>query len=268
MPGPLDRISRIVPNKTGRTSSFDKSGGNDDWVTIPAGSTYVLADIKGSGKITHIWTTMLAEKDPHMRRNMVVRIYWDDQDHPAVEALIGDFFGQGWALNYNFSSLPLAATPRAGMSLVSYWPMPFGDGARIEIENQSEYDCDRFYYYVDFESGPVAEDEGRFHAWYNQELTTPEGGDGKENAWIDDSVDPKNTTDKNNYLFCEIEGEGHYVRVNFFVHSPSQPLPGKALRCCRRPPTPSESWPAARTARHASGCLPSPGRGGARRSIR
>lgn len=227
MSGPLDGVSLIRPARSRRFSSYDKSGGNDDWVSIPSGEKRVLADVSGSGRITHIWTTMLAERDPHMRRNIVIRMYWDGNDHPSVEAPIGDFFGQGWCLNYNFSSLPLAAAPRAGMSLVSYWPMPFVNGARIEVENQGPQDCDRFYFYVDYELGNTRADEGRFHAWYNQELTTPESGDGKENAWIDDSRDPKNRTDKNNYLFLETEGEGHFVGVNYFVHSPTPPWPGE-----------------------------------------
>lgn len=227
MSGPLQRISSITPASSRRFSSYDQSGGNDDWVQVPAGSTHVLADIEGSGRITHIWITMLAEKDPNIRRNMVLRMTWDGADFPSVEVPVGDFFGQGWCLNYNFVSLPLAAAPRAGMALVSYWPMPFAIGARIEVVNEGEEDCDRFYFYVDYELGPVGQDEGRFHAWYNQELTAPEAGDGKENAWIDDSPDPKNPSDSNNYVFCETEGEGHFVGVNFYVHSPSPPWPGE-----------------------------------------
>lgn len=227
MAGPLDNISKINTNTSHRFSSYDKTGGNDDWVSIPAGSKHTLARISGSGKITHIWITTLAEQDKLMRRNMVIRMFWDGQEHPSVEAPIGDFFGQGWALNYNFVSMPLAAAPRDGMAMVCYFPMPFGEGAKIEVENQSEFDCDRFYFYVDYEQGPVAQDEGRFHSWYNQELTQSESGDGKENAWIDDSSDPKDCSDANNYLFCDIAGEGHYVGVNFFVHSPSPPWPGE-----------------------------------------
>ena len=50
---------------------------------------------------------------------------------------VGDFFGQGWDESYPFSVLPLAAGPREGRAMVSYFPMPFASGARIEIENDS-----------------------------------------------------------------------------------------------------------------------------------
>src|SRR6185295_14633395 len=111
------------------------------------------------------------------------RMFWDGQDFPSVESPIGDFFGQGWAKNYNFASLPLAAAPRSGGALVCYFPMPFGNGARIEVENQSDVAVSAFYYYVDYEEhASIPKDEGRFHAHYRQELTGIEAADGRENA--------------------------------------------------------------------------------------
>jgi hypothetical protein len=170
-------------------SSYDQTGGNDDWKPIPPGGRLVLLDVEGAGVVTHIWCTINC-RDPHIRRKLVVRMFWDGQDHPSVEAPIGDFFGQGWCLNYNFVSLPLAAAPRSGGALVCYFPMPFGNGARIEVENQSDEPVLAFYYYVDYEQhASIPQDEGRFHAWYNQELTGIEAADGRENAWILD--DPK-----------------------------------------------------------------------------
>ncbi len=227
MPGPLDALSRIVPARSRRSSSYDRSGGNDDWMPLPAGGSLTLLDTAGPGRVTHIWCTLLAEHEPLVKRNLVLRAWWDGQAHPSVEAPVGDFFGQGWGLDYLFRSLPLAAAPRDGKALSCYFPMPFGSHARIELANDGPTDCDRVYFYVDYELGPVGEDEGRFHAWYNQELTVCESPDGKENAWIDDSPDPKNPSDRDNYLFCEAEGEGHFVGVNLYVHSPSPPWPGE-----------------------------------------
>jgi hypothetical protein len=227
MPGPLARISRIRPGRSQRSSSYDRTGGNDDWTTVPAGGTLTLLDVEGPGRVSHVWITFWSPRDSHVRRNLVLRAWWDGDEHPSVEAPIGDFFGQGWGLNYNFVSLPLAAAPRDGQSLVCYWPMPFATAARIEVENQSGEDCDRFYYSVDWEAGPVDSDEGRFHAWYNQELTGIEAADGQENAWITGDPDPKNAGDRDNYVFVDVEGEGHFAGVNYYVHSPSPPWPGE-----------------------------------------
>jgi hypothetical protein len=220
--GPLSQIHRLVDASTRRYSSFDPTGGNSDNVKLAPGETKTLAEIDGAGIVKHLWFT-ISSKDPLHKRNLVLRMFWDGQEHPSVESPIGDFFGQGWGMDYLFSSLPLAAGPRDGKALVCYFPMPFGDGARITIENQGAEPVDALYFYIDVErhaSMPV--DAGRFHAWYHQELTGPESEFGdRENEWGALGPTPKNRTDRHNYLFCECEGQGHFVGANYYVNCPS-----------------------------------------------
>ncbi len=219
MRGPLRGLPQLRQARTKRVSSYDRTGGNADRIAIAAGETAVLAQIPGAGVITHIWLT-IACKDPLHRRNIVLRMYWDGQAHPSVESPIGDFFGQGWGESYNFAALPLAAAPVAGRALNCYFPMPFGDGARITVENQSDLPVDAFYYYVDYEEHDrIDDDTGRFHAWWNRELTDPAGGG--ENEWGSLGPTPENRSDRDNHLFFEAEGRGHYVGVNYYVHCPS-----------------------------------------------
>lgn len=220
--GPLSNLSRIVSATSHRISSYDRTGGNRDHVEVPAGATVSLAEIAGAGVIRHIWIT-LSSKDPLARRNLVLRMYWDGQEHPSVESPIGDFFGQGWGLAYLFSSLPLAATPRGGNGLVCYFPMPFANGARITVENQADIDYGAFYFYIDYERHPsMSESDGRFHALYRQELTKPESDFGdRENEWAILGETPKNPGDSANYVFCECEGMGHFVGLNYYVNSPT-----------------------------------------------
>jgi hypothetical protein len=220
--GTLVDLARLKDGTTSkRVSSFDRTGGNNDrFENIPDGERRTLFDVEGAGMINHIWIT-IAPPPPSLNRNdIILRMYWDGSDAPCVESPIGAFFGQGWDESYNFSSLPLAAGPREGRGLVSYFVMPFSDGARIEIENDSGEPIHAFYYYVDFvalESLP--EDMGRFHAWFNHELTDAlaEG----ENEWSLLGPQEENTTGADNYLIADIEGKGHYVGVNYYVHSPS-----------------------------------------------
>ena len=108
MDGPLGGIARLRDARSKRASSYDRSGGNDDFVQVPAGKTVTLAAIDGPGCVRHIWITLSA-KDEMIRRNAVLRMFWDGRTHPSVESPLGDFFGQGWGENYNFKSLPLAA---------------------------------------------------------------------------------------------------------------------------------------------------------------
>lgn len=228
MLGGLNGLLTLSPARSKRISSYDRTGGNDDCVRFGPGETFVMGDIPGAGIIKHIWVTISCS-DPMIRRKLVLRAYWDGQEHPSIEAPIGDFFGQGWGQKYNFISLPLAAAPKEGNALVCYWPMPFGKGCRIEVENQSEAKIDAFYYYLTYEEhDEIGEDVPRFHAWYNQELTEPEGSP-NENEWGGPREDewgvlnePKafTTSDAKNYLFMEAEGRGHFVGVNYYVQSP------------------------------------------------
>ena len=216
---PLEGIARFRQAKTRRISSYDRTGGNSDRVPVAPGATVTLAQIEGAGVIRHIWFTIACD-DPMFRRNAILRMYWDGEESPSVESPIGDFFGQGWGEFYNFASMPLAAAPVSGRALNCYFPMPFGSGARITVENQSEVPIGSFYFYIDYEEHASIDPElGRFHAWWNRELTDP-APDG-ENEWSCLGPEQKNPSDANNYLFLEAKGRGHYVGVNYYVDCPS-----------------------------------------------
>ena len=161
----LRQLHQLKPGiRSKRISSFDRSGGNHDCILIKSGERKDIAVIEGAGCIRHIWVTMACE-DPMIRRNAVLRAWWDDEPHPSIEAPIGDFFGQGWGMEYPLISLPLSATPNRSKALVSYFSMPFGKAARLQIDNQSEQDITSFYYYVDYEVWDRPDEQaGRFHA--------------------------------------------------------------------------------------------------------
>lgn len=218
----LTNLARIQDGtRSKRISSFDRSGGNNDrFENIPDGERRTLFEVEGAGMINHIWIT-IAPPPPNLSRNdIILRMYWDGEENPSVESPIGPFFGQGWDESYNFSSLPLAAGPRDGRGLVSYFVMPFSNGARIEVENDTGRNIDAFYYYIDYvELDALPEEMGRFHAWYNHELT--EALPGGENEWSVLGPQEANTTGADNYLYADIEGKGHFVGVNYYVHSPS-----------------------------------------------
>jgi len=218
--GMLDNLAAKRADTTKRVSSFDRTGGNGDNIQIEPGATAVIAEIPGAGIIKHIWMT-ISHPDPLFRRMMVLRMYWDGEEHPSVESPIGDFFGQGWGEIYLMNSLPLAAAPGGGRALNCYFPMPFAKGAKITVENQSDRKCDALYFYIDYEAAKKADkDLLRFHAWYNQELTEPWKGD--ENEWeaLRKPADV-NPTNKHNYVIIDAQGEGHYVGVNYYVNCPS-----------------------------------------------
>ena len=61
---------------------------------------------------------------------------------------------------------------------------------------------------------------GRFHAWYNKELT--EADEEGENEWRTLGIPPgENKLGVSNYLIADIKGKGHFVGLNYYVHSPT-----------------------------------------------
>ena len=227
LPGParanefagLARIRSDVTSR--RVSSYDRTGGNGDNLSgINDGARVDLLNVKGSGVITHIWITLAPGAEKLDRNNVILRMYWDGNTFPSVEAPIGPFFGNGWGEAYNYVSAPLAVTPGWGRSYVSYFAMPFASGARIEIENQTGQKIDALYFNIDYEeTASLPKDLGRFHAWYNHQLTPalPEG----ENEWSLLGPQGKNLDGKGNYVFADIKGRGHFVGVNYYVNCPS-----------------------------------------------
>jgi hypothetical protein len=206
--------------KTKRISSYDRSGGNNDRIEhIGPGEKLTLFDVQGAGMINHIWITIAPPPEQLNRNDIILRMFWDGNEFPSVESPIGPFFGQGWNESYDFSSLPLAVGPLEGRAMVSYFIMPFGNGAKIEIENQNDKEINAFYYYIDYvEMESLENNMGRFCAWYNHELT--EALPGGENEWGVLGPQDKNPTGDDNYLFLDIKGKGHFVGVNYYVHSP------------------------------------------------
>ncbi len=139
--------------------------------TIEAESTYTLAEIEGPGRITHIWITV----DPAWWRRLVVRVYWDGSEQPAIEVPLGDFFCNGWCRPANVVSLPIAVNPRGGFN--SYWPMPFRRSARITVENVWEEQVEGFFYQVDYELAGVGDDEAYLHAQWRRSNPLPDRTD-------------------------------------------------------------------------------------------
>ena len=85
--------------RTGRASSWDRTGGNADRWILKAGETKMLADIKGSGCITHIWMTQR-----NHYRECLLKITWDNAKYPSVLCPLGDFFGLGHGIVNSYQS--------------------------------------------------------------------------------------------------------------------------------------------------------------------
>ncbi len=130
-------------------------------VSIPAGTTFVMADYTGMGAIKHIWLTNAARSP----RDLILRFFWDGSESPSVEVPLGDFFANASGEYRQLSSLAVCVNPRNGNNC--YWEMPFRKGFKITCENQSDIDA-VLYYQIDCEEKAVEEDSLYFHASFRR----------------------------------------------------------------------------------------------------
>ena len=120
--------------------------------------TRVLATIDGPGVIQHIWMTT----PPQHWRRIVISIYFDDAQTPAVHTPLGDFFCQGWSRYAPVSSIPVTVAPAGGLNC--YWEMPFRSGARVTVTNLGTDTIEGLFYQITWAEQEVAQDSLAFHA--------------------------------------------------------------------------------------------------------
>lgn len=208
--GPDLGPARLTPARTLKASSFDRSGGNADFFRIPSGATQVLLESEGPGVIRHVWATIAGPAN-HLK-DLVLRMYWDEEASPSVEVPVGDFFG----LNLNEYVLYASAAMSVASvkALNCYLPMPFRRAAKITVTNEGPRDVGAYYSNIDYELWPELPGEfGYFHAQYRQAAPC--------RGWTDDwrsNGDPlvedrKNRDGQGNYVVLEASGRGQYVGV-------------------------------------------------------
>ena len=98
--------------------------------------------------INRMWFT-ISDRSPQMLRSLIINIYWDNEDKPAVSVPFGDFFGIGLGKTAVFENA-LFANPE-GRSFNSFVQMPFKEAARIELVNESETDLPMVFYDVNLQ---------------------------------------------------------------------------------------------------------------------
>ncbi len=188
-----------------RSSSYDRTGGNEDYRELEPGGTLMLLDADGPGEITHVWMTIASPERFHLKK-LVLRMYWDDESNPSVETPVGDFFGLGLGDYFLYQSAPLAVG--ADKALNSFFPMPFQKHARITVTNEGKDKVDAYYFNIDYRaySHPLAADTLYFHAQYRQ--CSP---------CMAIQSNGKNLTGEDNYVWLEAQGRGHFAGVTMSV---------------------------------------------------
>ena len=152
-------------------------------VKVAPGETFEMANIEGPGAIQQIWLTPTGNW-----RFSILRIYWDDQEHPSVECPVGDFFACGWGKYAQVSSLAICVNP--GSAFNCYWEMPFQKKCRMTLSNLDDKEM-VLYYQINYTLTEIPSDAAYFHAQFRRTNPLPY----KEDYTILDGV----------------SGNGHYV---------------------------------------------------------
>ena len=201
-------LASIEKGRSKAVSSHALSAGSngDRIASIKPGETAEIANINGPGIINHIWLTFnearpnwLEPKGSANPAEIVLRIYWDNADKPAVESPLGDFFAAGFGLRTEIQSIPVIVEGGDGYNC--FWTMPFHKAAKITITNEGEKPVRSFYYQIDYTKvNKLPENTAYFCAQYRQEFPEKTGDD---------------------YLILDAEGIGHYIGTVMSVRSRS-----------------------------------------------
>ncbi|HET6202407.1 MAG TPA: glycoside hydrolase family 172 protein [Planctomycetota bacterium] len=212
----LDPLTRLGEGRSRRVSSASPDPeSNRDNLRVAPGETRTLAELKGPGVIRHVWLTFpearpswLAEKGGARPDEVVLRIFWDGAEAPAVESPVGDFFACGFGERREVRSIPVQVDE--GDSYNCFWPMPFSKSARITLANESERPLNSTYFQIDWEEKPLPDRTPNFCARYRQEFPAAKGRD---------------------YRILDAEGEGHYVGTVLSVRTRSPEWFGEGDDC-------------------------------------
>jgi hypothetical protein len=199
-----------------RASSADPTGANVDWRKVDPGETLTVLDAEGPGLVSHIWFTINSPEPYHLKR-IVLRIYWDGEENPSVEAPIGDFFGLGLGYYHPWESEMLSVG--SVKDLNCFFPMPFQRHARITVTNEGKRAVKALYYNIDYRIDETTLAPGTlyFHAQYRQ----AQPNRGWTNKWTSNAqplVNKRaNLTGQENYVWLEAKGSGQYAGVTMSI---------------------------------------------------
>lgn len=155
------------------------------FLKVAPDTTAVLADIKGQGAIKHFWLTSAFD----VPRGVILRIYFDGHENPAVEAPLNDFFCNTNPQDFRqITSLAICVNPKNGNNC--YFEMPYYTSFRVELENRGP-ETSWVYYQIDCEEKELPVGSLYFHAQFRRINPLPY---------------------KEPYVILDnIKGRGHYV---------------------------------------------------------
>ena len=168
------RLAMLGDETTRQATTFNLAR-KSKTIPVPRGKRVTIAHAEGHGFIAQFWLTfpgwfwqhwnIKAPVNQSILKTLILRIYWDGSEKPAIAAPVGDFFGAGLCEVSSFASRYFG-TSSGGF--FCKWPMPFRKSFRVELENlDPEIDTDVFCNILYQLHDPLPEPLGYFHAHFN-----------------------------------------------------------------------------------------------------
>lgn len=210
-------FSQVLTHDLADLSQGQTVAENGLWIETPLERQFrnskvvTIAEVQGPGVITMLHFAlpqrMVAQPDKYrLGRDLVIRIFWDDESSPSVECPLVDFFcdpaGERESLH------TLIVNKKRGWN--AYFPMPFRKSALIKLcyegptePGQELWELMPCYSYVIIRKlVDLPETVGYFHAQWRQQLLNL----GKED-----------------YIALEATGKGKFVGWNVTIRLPGRP---------------------------------------------
>ena len=197
----LDDLAKLMPGRTAAQNAL--------WSENPLSARFnsskrvVVAEIKGPATITMIHFAMPAVLK--LNRDLLLKMYWDDESEPSVDCPLVDFFCDPAGLREQVNTA--LVNKRRGFN--AYFPMPFRKSAKIVLVYDGPVEPGNelwrimpCYSYVMYRQvDRIAGDLGYFHAHWRQEGLL---------------------LGKRDYTALEAKGKGKFVGWNVTVRRPGR----------------------------------------------
>ncbi len=145
----LTNVSRFADSNAEKVflvSSYDRSGGNEDWLKVDADKheRALIADLKGPGIVRRFWVT-------GMKSSQKLEFFFDDEKEPRISKTIRQLFNQ--------DEIPFIAPlcDIVSKGRYCYVPLPYKESLKIYLSLRPEHG-DRPYFQFTCESLPVNAD--------------------------------------------------------------------------------------------------------------
>lgn len=163
--------------------------------SIAPATALTIANPAGDGTMRALNLMMTSATDAELDA-LRLRVRYDGDVTNAIDVPVSHFFGVG-AGRDDYQSLPLGVADDG--SFYSYWPMPYREGATVELYNTSGSSIAIDSAAVEIEPGDVAPQAGYLHAVYNEETTT---------------------AGQTHHQLLDVDGRGHYVGNMLWLELP------------------------------------------------